>query len=404
MNTLRHPRFAAFWAAGVVSSTGTWLQFVLSTIVVYAWTGSETVLGLLGAASFLPLLLFTLPAGVISDRWDRRRMVVVTHVVAMVGSLILALLIQQDVRAPEAVAVGAFVMYACYAFSKPALSALFPAMVPRSEIPQATALNSLSFLLGQLFGPLLAGLCVAVGSPALGFVLNGLSYVAVIAVVAIGSREPDGERKARASVASDLADAGRYLRADHRVAAMLVVVAVTVPVLDVIRTLAPALTAQRGAQDDGAAALVAASLGLGSALGLLLATRAYDAVGPGRVLPVGLVGMGLTALGVIVAGDIAMMLVATTALGMMYGLVFGTSTAVIQAMVPDRLRGRVMSVHTLVHLGTRPILLPIAGAIAAVAGVMAAIGSFILLLPLGVVAALVADRQSEPEAGADRAD
>ncbi len=393
MRTLRHPRFAAFWTAGVISNTGTWLQFVLSTIVVYAWTGSAAALGLLGAASFLPLLLFTLPSGVVSDRWDRTHIVVVTHLAAMGGSAAIAALVHLGVRSPELIGAGAFLMYTCYAVSKPALSAIFPSLVPQPEIPQATALNSLSFLLGQLAGPLLAGLCVSLGVPALGFALNALSYLAVIVVVAVLGAGRPAQRRARASMASDLADSGRYLRRDRRTSAMLVVVAVSVPVLDVIRTLAPALTAQQGVQDEGAAAIVAASLGLGAAIGLVVSTRAYDTLGPGRVLPVGLIGMGISAVGVIVAGGPPTLLVATTALGIMYGLVFATSTAAIQAAVPDGLRGRVMSVHTLVHLGTRPLLLPVAGAVAAAAGIAAAIGACVMLLPVGYVAALAAERE-----------
>ncbi len=403
MRTFRHRPFAAFWIAGFASNTGTWLQFVLSTIVVYAWTGSAAALGILGAASFLPLLLFTLPAGVVSDRWDRRRIVVVTHLAALAASLALAAAVHAGIRSVEAVGIGAFLMYTCYALSKPALSSVFPALVPKEEIPQATALNSLSFVLGQLAGPLVAAWCMAIGAPALGFALNGLSYLG-LTIVVLRLRFPARAGTGVAgSVVDQLRGAGRYIRSDRRVSMMLVVVAVSVPILDVVRMLAPVLTAGAGDPDEGSAALVAAALGAGAAVGLVLSTRLYDLLGPVRVLPVSLVGIGVAAVGVAAAGTLTMLLAASLVLGVAYGVVFASATAAIQAAVPDALRGRVMSVHTLVHLGTRPFLLPIAGAIAAVAGVAGAIVAFVMILPLGIVASVAAGREESAVGATEQA-
>lgn len=391
--------------AGLASNAGTWLQFVLSTIVVYAWTGSAAVLGILGAASFLPLLLFTLPAGLLTDRWDRRRIVMVTHGVAMLGSLTLAGLVQGGLRSAEAVGAGAFLMYSCYALSKPALSSVFPALVPRNEIPQATSLNALSFTLGQLAGPLAAAVCVGLGAPALGFALNGLSYAGVIVVMSRLALPADARVGQRGSISADLGAAARYIGNERRVAGMLVVVAVSVPILDVIRMLAPVLTLGVGDTDESSAALVAAALGAGAASGQLLAARLLGSFAPSRILPPALIGMGISATGIALASAPATLLVGSLGLGAMYGLVFATSTASIQATVPDALRGRVMSFHTLVHLGTRPILLPVAGAIAAVAGVAGAVAAFVMLLPLGIAGSVLAGdaeravENADPEVG-----
>lgn len=392
MRTFRHRPFAAFWVAGFTSNTGTWLQFVLSTIVVYGWTGSAAALGILGAASFLPLLLFTLPAGLLTDRWDRRRIVTTTQAVAMMGSLLLAGSVHVGLRSAEAVGAGAFLMYTCYALSKPALSSVFPVLVPKAEIPQATALNALSFTLGQLAGPLVAAACVAAGAPALGFALNGLSYLGVIVVMTRVVPPADGHTRAHGSIAADLGAAARYLRSGRRVAAMLVVVAVSVPILDVVRMFAPVLTAGVGDTNEGSAALLAAALGAGAATGQLLTSRLLGTFAPSAILTPSLVGMGVAAVGIALAGTEAMLLLGSLGLGAMYGVVFATSTGSIQAVVPDALRGRVMSVHAMVHLGLRPIMLPVAGAIAAVAGVAGALMAFVLILPMGVAAAVSAGR------------
>jgi hypothetical protein len=105
--------------------------------------------------------------------------------------------------------------------------------------------------------------------------------------------------------------------------------------------------------------------------------------------------MGVCAVGIALAASSDGLLLTSLGLGAMYGLVFATSTAAIQATVPDHLRGRVMSVHTLVHLGLRPVTLPIAGAIAAAASVAAAVSAFVMLLPIGIAAAVVAGHVAE---------
>jgi MFS family permease len=313
----------------------------------------------------------------------------------MLGSLALAALVQGGLRSAEAVGIGAFLMYTCYALSKPALSSTFPHLVPKAEIGQASALNALSFTLGQLVGPLLAAACVGLGVPALGFALNGLSYLGVILVMWRLDLPSLPRAGVRGSIVADLGAAGRYIRGDRRVAAMLIVVAVSVPILDVVRMFAPVLTVDVGDADEGAAALVAAALGAGAATGQVLASRLLGSYAPSRILPPALVGMGVCAIGIALAASSDGLLLTSLGLGAMYGLVFATSTAAIQATVPDHLRGRVMSVHTLVHLGLRPVTLPIAGAIAAAASVAAAVSAFVMLLPIGIAAAVVAGHVAE---------
>ena len=131
LGVFRHRDFRNFWIAGLASNSGTWLHIVLSTILVFEYTGSAGILGLFGFVAYLPLLLFTLPAGILSDRWDRRQIVVITHLAAALAVAGLAVAVWAGVESVFAIAACAFVVYTTYAIAKPALSSIFPKLVRR---------------------------------------------------------------------------------------------------------------------------------------------------------------------------------------------------------------------------------------------------------------------------------
>lgn len=385
LGVLRHRDFRHFWMASLASNSGTWLHIVLSTILVFEYTQSASALGFFGFVAYLPLLLFTLPAGVLSDRWDRRRIVVVTHLGAALSVAVLAVAVQAGLRSVEAIAICAFIVYTTYAIAKPALSSIFPTLVPAAEIPQATAVNSLSFVLGQLIGPLTAALLVALGMPALGFALNALSYLAVAVVVGrLPSHQVPGQRAAARSFVAELGEALRYVTANRHVRAMMVAVLIGSPLPEAVRLLAPAAVAATGAA-PGMAGVLAASVGFGGAMGLIVVARLYGVLGVRRAITGALAILGVGAIIIAWSPSTLILLAGGVALGVGYGVTFATATGSIQATVPDALRGRVMSIHTLLHLGTRPLFTPVAGWLGGVAGVAAALVGFVVLIPVAIV-------------------
>lgn len=403
VGVLRHRDFRRFWIVSLASNSGTWLHIVLSTILVFEYTQSAGALGLFGFIAYLPLLLFTLPAGVMSDRWDRRKIVVITHVAAALAVAALAIAVPAGLRSVEAIAITAFIVYTTYAIAKPALSSIFPTLVTRAEIPQATAVNSLSFVLGQLIGPLIVALLVAIGLPALGFALNAASYLGVAFVVArLPSHQVHAAQPASRLGLTELLDAFRYVITQRHIRAMLIAVLVGSPMPEVVRLLAPAAVARVGAEPSMAGVL-AATVGFGGAAGLIVVARLYGTLGYRRAIVGALLILGAGALVIAWSPSVTALLAGAMALGIGYGVTFATATGSIQTAVPDMLRGRVMAIHTLVHLGMRPLFTPVAGWLGGLAGVAAALAGFVLLIPVALTAVLrdapeSSDPAADPEA------
>lgn len=386
LGVFRHRRFAAFWIAGLASNTGTWLHVIASTIVVFEATASTSELGLLGFASYLPLLLFTLPAGVITDRLDRRHVVLISHAIGGLAAAALALAVHLGGTSTLQFAMIGFAIYTTYAIAKPAISSIFPNLVPREDIASATAVNSLSYVLGQLLGPLLAALCVAAGAPALAFALNAVSYAAVMLVVArLSPGEVGGGSRVQRDVLTELRAGFRYVLGRGDLVALLAVLLVIAPLPEVIRLLAPAISVRAGNPEE-TAGIVAAAVGLGSATGLSLAARSYAIEGVRRRVTIGATGAAVASAMVAFAPTLPSVVLAAFASGAGFGLAFASLTAAIQASIDDAMRGRVLAVHTLAHLGTRPIFTPVAGWLAAVVGLGATGITFAALVPLGLLA------------------
>ncbi len=161
--------FAVYWTGGFLSNVGTWLQAVAGSVFVYDRTGSAFAVGVLNFATFIPIVLFSVPGGVISDRTDRRAIVVVTQLISGMFAVGLALLTFAGAATELHVIATAFALQTSWAVAKPALTAMLPALVTRDELPQAVGLNTLQFMTGQLVGPVLATLVLATGGYAWAF-------------------------------------------------------------------------------------------------------------------------------------------------------------------------------------------------------------------------------------------
>ena len=156
--------FALYWSGGLLSNVGTWLQNVSASVFMYALTGDPLMVGVLNFAAFLPILLFSLFGGVVSDRFDRRRVIVTTHLASMAIVLGIAAVTFMGTVQPWMLIAGAFVTTTSYAFAKPSLMSLLPALVPRERLAEATGLNILQFTGGQVGGSVLAAVVLAVGT------------------------------------------------------------------------------------------------------------------------------------------------------------------------------------------------------------------------------------------------
>ena len=394
--------FTVYWSGGLVSNIGTWLQNVAASVFVYERTGSVLAVGILNFAAFTPMLLLSVTGGVISDRFDRRLVVVVTHAISFVISAVLAVLAIAGAANELHVMATLFLLQTSWTLAKPSSSAMLPALVPRAQLGEAVGLNTLQFMIAQFAGPVLATILLTTSGYGWAFTINAFTFVGpIVAMVYFWSRGIGGQpARMREGAPTESRSAVRYLRSQPWITAVLVGVVATSAVLEVIRTLSPALVTTRlGAASSDAGLIVAAS-SIGMVLGILasvpLARRGHARAMAPVGLAMQLVGLFLLAL----ATNLAVAGVAVALVGWGFSFCFPVLTSAIQTEVPDAVRGRMLAFHQMAHLGNRPFAALAAGAIAASFGVGAACLAAMLLAPLGLAAVRQAwrglDEQAEP--------
>jgi MFS family permease len=393
--------FAVYWSGGLVSNIGTWLQNVAASVFVYDRTGSALAVGILNFAAFAPMLLFSVTGGVISDRLDRRVVIVVTHVISFIISAALALLTIAGMATELHVIATAFLLQVSWTLAKPSSSAMLPALMPRAQLREAVGLNTLQFMIAQLVGPVLATILLTTSGFGWAFSINALTFVGpIIAMAYLWSRGIGGRAPRERSEAKETRSVVAYVRSQPWIASVLIGVISTSAVLEMIRTIAPALVTTRLGAPSSEAGLVVAAASVGMVVGIL-ASVPLGRRGHSRAMaPVGLVMqfLGLFALGA--TTDLAVAGTAVALAGCGFSFCFPVLTSTIQTEVPDAVRGRLLAFHQMAHLGNRPFAALAAGALAASFGVTAACLGGMVLAPIGLIAVRSAwrglDRQAEP--------
>lgn len=377
-----------FWG-NLASNTGNWLYNVVAAVVVFDLTGSALMVGTVSVAQFATLAVVSPWAGALSDRIDRKRMLLAAQTFAFASASALAvaslLLGVEGLPGAWPIIVATLGIGVGVAFTGPAQQALVPALVEDADLESAVTLTSLTFNVGRALGPGAAGVILATVGPEVAFAVNAVTFVALLAaLLAIRPRaraphDPDADRSVRAGL--------RHLRRDPAVPWLLGGVAAMGFATDPINTLAPPLAAELGAGGDLVAVLVSA-FGVGAALTALIAGRLQRGLGRLRT---GALGGGLLAAGLLVAAIALAPWVAVGGFGVMgVGFVLGLTslTTVLQRRVPDELRGRIMALWTVAFLGNRPIAALIDGALADWVGPRLAMGVPMLVALLGGWAAL----------------
>ncbi len=378
--------FALYWSGGLLSNVGTWLQNIAASVFMYMLTGSPLMVGVLNFAGFLPILLFSLFGGVISDRFNRRRVIVVTHLASMTVALVLAALTFAGTSQPWVLIVAAFVSNTSYAFAKPSLTSLLPALVPRERLAEATGLNLLQFTGGQLGGSVLAAIVVATAGPAWAFLINAFTFLGPAVAVTLIRNVPDPDPAARrVSGIQSIRDGLGYVRGSRVLLGAILGVAATSALAEALRTLSPVLATEALGMPESAAGFIVAAWGAGSATAILSVGPLTRRIPEWRVAAAGAVVQGVAAVMLGLAPSLAFALASAFLLGIGYSLTFTVLTARLQDESSDAYRGRVMSIHTLSHLGMRPFNAFVAGALATLLSVhgvlvvMAMLGPFALL-------------------------
>jgi MFS family permease len=376
LRALRHPNFRLFFAGQTVSVIGTWIHTVAMSWLVYRLSGSALLLGLTGFAAMAPLFFFAPFTGLLADWVNRQRLLLITQVFAAIHAAIMAALAYADVLHAWHVIVLAVLLGIIQAADTPLRQTFLPEMVTaREDLPSAVALSAFMQQAGRLVGPTIAGLLMAASSEALCFLVNGLSKLGVIAAVAamrIGER-PRARRQAR--VAADLAEGLRYAWDTVPVRILLPHLAAVSFMIAPYQALMPIFAAEifHGGADTLGYLMGAAGLGGGIAV-LVLAGR-KNVRGLARII----LAASMTAGAALAAFS------QTRSLWLGYALLFlvgagmlvvitGTST-ILQTIVEDEKRGRVMSLYTMSFLGMIPMGSLAAGALADRIGAIATLAA-----------------------------
>jgi predicted MFS family arabinose efflux permease len=372
LRALSHRDFRVFWSGQIVSLVGTWMQRVGQAWLVLELTNSAFKLGIISALQFAPVLLFSVPAGAIVDRVPKRRLLVATQSVLMLQAFVLTALVWTARVRYWHVAVLATVYGLANAFDIPTRQAFVADMVTKRDLMNAIALNSAMFNAARLIGPAVAGLLIARYGLAQAFLLNAVSFIAVI--VALSFLRADGapHPSPGTTMFEKIRGGLQYVGATPVIGFVLALLLSVGFFVINFNVLVPLITKQvlhAGAREFG---WLMASLGGGAIAGAL--SLAYLIQGrPPIALPVA-AGLAVSA-GTIVLAAVERF---PTAVGLL--IVIGFSQIVFQAScntmlqvtVPDALRGRIMSFYALVFAGATPLGSLAVGSIAEKFGVSGA--------------------------------
>jgi MFS family permease len=355
LRTLRYRNLRLFFSGQGISLVGTWMQNVAQAWLVYRLTGSSVLLGLVSFASQIPVFLMAPVGGIVADRFRRHRVVIATQTASMLLALTLSVLTLTGTVRIWHIFVLAALLGVVNAFDIPARQAFIVDMVSRDDLMNVIALNSSMFNASRIIGPAVAGILVAGIGEGWCFFANGVSYIAVIIgllFIRVAAHKP--VQQPGSPLADVIAGFSFVLRSApiHQLLILLGVVSLTGMPYAVLMPIFADQILHGGAR--GLGILMGAS-GVGALAGALLLASRRTVRGLGRwvALAAGGFGLSLVALAVSRSFWLSCALLLPTGFAMMVEM--GSSNTLIQSMSPDHLRGRVMSVYSMMFMGMAPI-------------------------------------------------
>ena len=354
LSALNQRDFRVFWSGQLVSLIGTWMQRVGQAWLVLELTNSPFKLGLISSLQFAPVLLFAVPAGAFADRIPKRRLLMMTQSVLMLQACVLTVLVWTSTVGYWHVAVLAAVYGCAQALDMPTRQAFVGDLVGNAHLMNAIALNSAMFNAARLVGPAVAGVLIARYGLPQAFLLNALSFLAVLGALAALRVEGQPHPSTGATIAEKIRGGLEYAVTTPTIRFVLsLLLTVSFFVLN-LNVLVPLISKQMlagGAEEFG---WLMACLGGGAIAGAL--TLALAARGkPPMMLPVaaGLIASAGT-LTLALAGGFAMAAVTLVVIGFAQITFQATCNTVLQLTAPEALRGRIMSLYAVVFAGVTP--------------------------------------------------
>lgn len=352
--SLRHRNYRLYLSGQLVSVCGTWMQQVALSWLVYRLTGSATLLGVVSFASQVPIFGLGAVGGAISDRYSCHRVAVWTQCAALVQALVLSLLTLMGWIQPSHIILLGVALGTVYAFDMPARQALVHKLVEVEDLGNAVALNSSMINAARIVGPALAGLVVAKFGEGVCFMINAVSYVAVIAALLAMKLPERRESAPPSSIGRSLLEGGRYTLATTPIRDVLLLLGVVGFMGMPYMTLMPVFASQVHKSGADALGLMFGAVGLGALMGALFLAQRKSIIGLGRIIVVATLGFGLGLILFTISRLFWLSLLLLTGVGCAWMVLIAGSNTALQTLADNNMRGRVMSLFSMMLVGMAP--------------------------------------------------
>jgi MFS family permease len=397
LRAFNHRNYRILFPASVLSNIGTWAQRIAQDWLVLELTGSAQLLGLVTALQFLPSLLLSLYGGVLADRFDKRTLLMLTNIGAGIGSLVMGLLVVTRVVEFWHVALLAFVVGVFSALDAPVRTSFNSELVGKSDIPSAISLNSANFNAGRLIGPAASGLLIVLFGTGVSFIINSLTYVAVVIALSLMHKEKLFI-EAKPDTAAKLKQAVQYVLSQRELKLVMIAVFFATTFGLNFQIFMAVMATKEFGLGPAEFGLLGSILAVGSFTGVLVSARLEHLRVPKFVMAGGIMfGMLLTiAAWMPNYGSFAAILPIVGGIAL---LTLISANSYVQTNSDPKLRGRVMGIYLLIFMGGTPIGSPLIGLFAEAVGIRWAIfacGVIVLIASAIIYLLIVRNPGKEP--------
>jgi MFS family permease len=379
---LGYRNYRLFASGQIISLIGTWMQTVAESWLVYRLTGSALLLGVVGFANRIPVFLFSTLGGAVADRYNRHRIVVATQIASMLlASLLAFLTLTHLVQVWHLMAI-ATLLGLVNAFDIPGRQSFVVELVAREDLQNAIALNSSMFNGARIIGPAVAGVLVAAVGEGWCFFANAVSYLAVIAGLLMMRVPQTAPLAPQTSMWAHVAEGFRFVLRSRPILVLLLLLGLVSLMGTPYSVLMPIIADRTFHAGSRGLGLLMGGAGVGAFIGAISLARRVGLKGYGRSIGLGAIGLGLSLIAFSTVRYFWIGVALLLPVGYCMMTQMAASNTLIQSMIPNSLRGRVMAVYSMMFMGMAPIGALLAGAVAGWVGatMTVAIGGVFCLL------------------------
>lgn len=353
--SLGYPNYRRWFTGQLISMAGTWMQATALSYLAFELTKSPAFLGFIALAQGVPAWFFMIYAGTLVDRLPRRNILIMSQLAMMVLAIVLAVLTGLKLLEPWHILVISTLLGFANSFDTPARQSFASELVERKDLTNAMALNGALFNLGSTIGPAFAGVIYVIYGPTLCFILNALSFLAVLIALLRMDLPRREAPKIETSVIEQLRE-GLVYASSHQLISLLIVLVGLMSLFGVsVVTIFPAWAVHQLNGDARVAGYLQAGRGVGAVTGALLVAYFASSMRRGQWVSMGVVCLPIALVSFSISRDLGLSIFCMALLGVTQIMILNLSNSLIHSEVDDRLRGRVASIFGLTFMGLMPV-------------------------------------------------